>query len=346
MKKNLFHCFLLAFTLGCGNPTSAPQPQTNDLAYLPPKDSIVFSFAFMGCNRVDRRAVTDPSTSNMEALEKIYADMLQLSPRPKAFFFLGDVVLGETNTQNLDTQLKYWVLNYQKSALANSGIELVAIPGNHELLTYNRATGAEVPLHGSTDVWLRHMSSFMPTDRDTVAGDSAAVNRMTFAFKRGNIGFICLNTDTYNAGPSGETGEEGKIATDWIVQKMKQFQTEKLQHVFLLSHKPAYVNGAFRTDHAGFPQSQYLWQEMTSTNALALLSAHVHNYQHGRPTNSGPFQVIAGNGGSPLDASGVPSTYWGYSIIQVYQSGKIVEISRGYNPPEKALTLRDSLIMR
>ena len=46
--------------------------------------------------------------------------------------------------------------------------------------------------------------------------------------------------------------------------------------------------------------------------------------------------VIAGNGGSPLDGN-ASSSFFGYSRIDVYASGKIELVTRGYCAPSNYL---------
>ena len=73
------------------------------------KDSVAFSFTFLGCNRVDRKQVgdttaTNASTANLSAMKRIWSEISELKRKPDLFFFLGDLVLAETDTTNLTNQ--------------------------------------------------------------------------------------------------------------------------------------------------------------------------------------------------------------------------------------------------
>ncbi|MEM7186140.1 MAG: metallophosphoesterase [Bacteroidota bacterium] len=325
------------------------------------RDSVIFSFSFMGCNRVDRGDVQDsvPSTANKYVLERILAEMAQQENKPELFFFLGDLVLAESTTEKLNHQLEAWVSLYDSTSFHNSGIELVAVPGNHEMLyarevfDKNGKNGKwkEFPLAGSTDIWLNYMKEHMPKDRDTVASTDTLDNRLTFSFIRHNVGFVVMNTDSYNPpNKKNPYGLEGMIPTDWIIQKIDEYKANpNIDHVFVLGHKPYYVDGKPNTGHHGIPEGPILWPAMESAGVVAMLSAHLHDYQRLQPINDslggGTYQVIAGNGGSSGTAP-----FFGYSTISIMSSGAAVLHSVGFckgDPyttpvPENATTTRDS----
>lgn len=330
------------------------EPATTETA--PAEDTVAFSFTFLGCNRVDRHqqfdtTATNGSTANLAALKKIWAEIADLERKPDLFFFLGDMVLAESTTANLESQLSAWVKLYNNkefSSISDSGIEMVAVPGNHEMLywhDYNVPNHDEWPLKGATEIWMNHMAEFMPEDRDHVKQDSIN-NQMTFAFTRKNIGFVLMNTDTYNA-PTKENpyGLEGQIPTDWIINKVAEYRKDpKIDHVFVLGHKPYYVSGKPETGHAGIPEGPVLWPKLQENHVAAMLSAHVHDYQRMQPGDKETYQIIAGNSGSPGEA-----TFFGYSKIDVMTSGKLILTSMGFDkgnpyyvvPPDAKSTVRD-----
>ncbi len=73
-------------------------------------DKPIFSFSFTGCNRIGRIAQSsdNPSTANKFAMQRIFKELTDEEYQPELFFFLGDLVLAETNTTNLKTQLGAW----------------------------------------------------------------------------------------------------------------------------------------------------------------------------------------------------------------------------------------------
>ncbi len=325
------------------------------------QDSIVFSFTFLGCNRVDRHQVgdttaTNASTANLSAMKRIWTEISDLKRKPDLFFFLGDMVLAESTTTKLENQLIAWKKLYYNtsfSPISKSNIEMVAIPGNHEMLywhDYNVPHHDEWPLKGATQIWMKHMAEYMPKDRDYIKGNDSINNQMTFAFTRKNIGFVLMNTDTYNS-PTKENpyGLEGQIPTQWIINKVGEYKKDpKIDHVFVLGHKPYYVSGKPETGHKGFPEGPVLWPKLVENKVVAMLSAHLHDYQRMQPGNKGTYQVIAGNSGSPGSA-----TFFGYSKIDIMSNGDVKLSSIGYdkgNPYYKAMpnspsTVRDETVL-
>lgn len=353
---------LATFLYSCGgapattdNDSSTTDTDTEETAAAAP----LFSFAFVGCNRVNygdrtNTAATDGSTANVEVLKKTLNDIATQSPKPELFFFLGDMVEGESTTHAMDTQLGFWVNNYTDpsfSAMANAGIETVAVPGNHEMLYYNDSLKAEYPLAGSIEIWMQHMAPYMPADRDLVGGPDSVINQATFAFTRHNTGFIVMNTDTYDPPSTAHPmGEEGQAPTAWINAKVAEYKADAaIDHIFVLGHKPYYVNGVANTGHGGFADGPEIWPGLEANHVEAMLSAHMHHYQRSQPGNSGTYQVIAGNGGT--DDS---TLFFGYSLIHVMDNGEVVLESRGFktgspyyttDTPNEPWEVKDSTVL-
>lgn len=362
MIRSILYLFLIPavfFLNSCSNnepvePEVLEEEQTEE-------DPILFSFTFLGCNRVDRHqeydtTATNASTANLAVLKRVFKEISDLERKPELFFFLGDMVLAESTTEKLNSQLDEWVKLYDNSdfsLMSDSDIEMVAVPGNHEMLywaEYPNQTADEWPLKGSTELWMKYMSSYMPSDRDHVTGTDSLNNRMTFSFVRHNVGFVLMNTDTYNA-PTSEApyGLEGQIPTQWVIDKVEEYQkNSKIDHVFVLGHKPYYVDGQPDTGHRGLPAGPVLWPKLENAQVVAMLSAHLHDYQRVQPGDEGTYQVIAGNGGSKGEA-----TFFGYSTINILRSGEVQLISKGFDKgdpywtiePDSKTTVRDSTIL-
>ena len=339
MKLLRFLPLLVIVLLGCKQEkkeVSSKQPIHDVESKKNSEDEVLFSFVFVGCNRVDyqdrhNEQATNASSANVAVLKRVFNEVTTLKQKPELFFFLGDLVFGLKTDKSVDAELGAWVKQYNDtnfSGISGSGIELVAVPGNHEMLYYDESSGDEFPLAGTTEVWMRHMTPFLPKDRVHVEGKDSLINRATFAFKRFNTGFVVMNTDTYDA-PSKEypNGREGMIPTSWVLSKVAEFKNNpNIEHIFVLGHKPYYVNNVPRTDHTGLPEGPILWPEFNASHVEAMLSAHVHDYQRWQPGNEGTYQIIAGNGGSKGTAK-----FFGYSVIKVMKSGKVKLESHGFD---------------
>jgi hypothetical protein len=336
--------------MSCGGTESTENIDSSDSTNLDKdlviSDSVLLSFAFVGCNRIDRKDTanwnaTDSSSANLNVLKRVMHEVMELDRQPDLFFFLGDIVLAETNLLRLDTELEHWVKLYNDSAQTGPmsttpSIEVIAVPGNHEMLTYAQyeddPAHSEFPLEGATESWMHYMSDFMPADRDYITGEDSVNNQMTFSFVRGNAAFIMMNTDTYNGPSAAYThGREGMIAYDWITAKTEEYRKDPtVDHIFVMGHKPAYTASDsdptlhFDTVHAGFMHSQELWAELMEDTVLAMLSAHAHTYSRNQPMGHGTYQVIAGNGGSKNPE------FYGYTLVNIMSSGEVKLISNGF----------------
>lgn len=391
---------ILAMACGlaaCNNPATPPTTVDTPVVKAtpnfptPPAADILFSFAFVGCNRIDDKDTlspfTDASTANVPQLQRTFSEIASLDPKPTFFFFLGDLVLGlEEDSTILGEELRAWVKQYESSSfsqLAGSGISLIAIPGNHEMLymedgevtaeptskptaskgskpgkshkKHKKPKGTEVPWEGAIGTWMQYMSPFMPQSPiSRVPGPDSLWNLQTYSFDFQNTHFIVLNTDTYN-----EEGEFGQFPVEWVVQDIAAARANPAtQHIFLLSHKPAYVSpGNAADDMMDTTLRAQLWPAMVAHQAEALLSAHSHQYQRSQPVSQPSYQVVAGNGGSPYVKDLAPANqYMGWSIIYVMKNGDLLLQSWGRDVPADnyldsipagdPTTLRDSANLR
>jgi hypothetical protein len=318
-----------------------------DIAVNP--DSVLFSFVFMGCNRVDRGDVsninTNASTANVPELQRTFNEIAALNPRPVYYFFLGDEVLGlEKDTIILSNQLQAWRRQYEDktfSALPGSGVQLVAIPGNHEMLYDNKKSKEkykEEPRKHTIQTWMNQMSSYMPAGVtiNRVGGKDSLYDQMTYSFTYMNTHFILLNTDTYN-----KEGITGMTPAGWVNTDIAAAKNDTaVQHVFILGHKPAVVSqplyvydGESTMDTAVV---KVIWPVMEANMVEAMLSAHSHQYDRLQPNANKTYQVIAGNGGSPYEHKASKDTarqFFGYTIVYVMKNQQVILQSMGRSVP-------------
>ena len=65
-----------------------------------------------------------------------------------------------------------------------------------------------------------------------------------------------------------------------------------------------------------------------------MLASHNHLYYRLQPAGTKAWQLIAGNGGSPLDATASPNKlFFGYTLIKVFTSGRVMAYSYGRDLP-------------
>jgi hypothetical protein len=339
--KTLFNAsYLLAsFLVLLSCEQNSPSTNTQE----PPtavSDELLYSFVFVGCNRIDWKDTlhkgTNASTANLPELKRTFNEVSQLEPRPDFFFFLGDLVLGlNADTTILKSQLNNWVNQYQDSSFSdipNSDIQMVAVPGNHEMLYYDQNVNGELPFKPALNIWQQYMSTFAPNlTLNRVGGADSLENLQTYSFSHLNTHFIMMNTDTYNS-----DSLLGQVPANWIKQDIESARADtNIHHIFLMGHKPAWVD-----EPRGKPgktidtaQVTILWNAMEENQVEAMLSAHSHQYYREQP-NDLSYQIIAGNAGSPYVKHLDPShQFFGYTHVSVFQSGKIILKSMGREIP-------------
>jgi len=315
---------------------------------------VAFSFVFVGCDRVLAADVTadNPSTANLAQLERDFAEIPHLKPRPAIAFVVGDLVFGlTTDLAKLRDQLDSWKKLYRDSPLGHAhSIRLVAIPGNHEILIGSRGSQTSNP--GAEDVWLGAMSEFIAGDNGPGPGGPDELetdqSRLTYSFRYRNTHFVVVNTDPY--------GAVATVPVHWIQSDLEEAVADaSIAHIFVLGHKPAFVPAIATSGEQSLDinpiNRDAFWSEMNLANVDGYLAAHVHLWDISRPPVPEmpdlrrTWQVIAANGGTRLDAGWAKSgatPYFGYSQAIVYKSGAVDILSYGRDfDPENYLAPSD-----
>ena len=290
--------------------------------------TVRLSFAYVGCNRISKADVStsNPSTANLEQLKRTFAEVAALEPKPKYFFFVGDMVLGYTNEIDLETQLTAWSAIYAASPLAGSGVKLVALPGNHEM--ENKAAG-KLAYRAAETTFVRVMAPYILGSNGPKAGTDGLTtdqSKLTYSFDDGDTHFVMVNTDP--------VGADGSVPLTWLTSDITAARKAGAKHVFVLGHKPAYPAPPNPGDSL-VSGSDALFTMLESQSVEAMLASHNHLWWAARPKGK-TWQVVAGNGGSELDVAvgtaGV-GTYFGFSVVQVMSDGTVSLDSHGRDVP-------------
>jgi hypothetical protein len=296
------------------------------------------SFAVIGCNRVDAAdTLGDTSTANVAQLRQTFADIAALPERPKILFFAGDLVFGYTNdTLQLARQLTAWRTLYEASPLPALGVELVAVPGNHE--TQNLA---KVATAAAERTWLRVMAPYVTRGGNgPAAGGADALatdqSRLTYSFDVGTTHFVTLNTDP--------VGNDWHVPNAWVAADLAAARARGAAHAFVIGHKPAYAYPTVATDGLSRDPAarDRLWSAFTAERVDAMYSAHNHVFWRAQPAGA-TWQVIAGNGGSKLETAidpTIPATgaYFGFVLTTIRNDGRVVVRSYGRDVPTAGYT--------
>lgn len=294
------------------------------------KDPVTFSFAFFGCNRVDKAdwdVKSNPSSANLPQLRQSFKDIAAIKPMPKILFAVGDLVLGYGNDQGEEArkQLDAWIAEYRTSPIRGK-LALVPLSGNHEL---NTKIGDERKENLYTtsmwNEWVRtnHLMPIRPNGpkaggSDKLVDDQSILN---FSFDSDNFHFTCLNTDTRVS-----TGIIGYVPAHWANDDIAK-ASKAGKKVFVIGHRNVVDSKSVKGDAPIEPESgAELIDGLTSNpNVIAYLCAHVHAWDVSKINDSKIWQIVAGNGGSTLEKQWNPEggTTYGFAVIEVHKSGAI-----------------------
>ncbi len=303
---------------------------------------VAYSFAVLGCNRVDVPSLDDPSTANLPQLQRTLAEIAAMQPPPDFIFFTGDLVLGMTaDLATLRRQLEAWVQVYRASpAGQNPAIRLVALPGNHESQVPEGSNQCGVSNPGAEAVWLDVMAPFIAGDNGPRAGGPDQLqtdqSRLTYSFNFRDTHFVVLNTDP--------VGAAATVPVHWIADDLGAARQDRsIRHIFALGHKPAFTPSDATPDcslDSNPSVRNVFWDEINGASATSYLVSHAHLYNRSQPASpTAPgvikaWQVVAGNGGSPVDkkwAESGATPYYGYTVVSVTNDGRALLTGYGRN---------------
>lgn len=293
-----------------------------------------YCFVFVGCNRVDNAQAggADSSTANVYHLNRTFSEVAQMNPLPKYFFFVGDLILGYTDGDSVILANEYnaWKQLYLNSPLASTSVQLVVMPGNHEVENNSTSTQA---LASAERTFVREMQPFIlgnngPKATGLVPGTDSLItdqSQLTYSFDYKNLSskndhFVVVNTDP--------VGRDFIAPFHWVDSNLTAARNNpETRHIFVFGHKPAYPSGSSPTDGLTmYPTYRNnFWNALENNRAEAMFSAHNHTWDtihYLSYPKTIAWQVIAGNGGSPPASSFNPA-YYGYTVVNIYTNGQV-----------------------
>jgi hypothetical protein len=184
---------------------------------------------------------------------------------------------------------------------------------------------------GAEAVWLDVMAPYIAGDNGPKAGGPDQLqtdqSRLTYSFNFRDTHFVILNTDP--------VGAAATVPVHWIADDLAVARQDRsIRHIFALGHKPAFTPSDATPDcslDSNPSVRNVFWDELNGANATAYLVSHAHLYNRSRPaspTEPGvikTWQVVAGNGGSPVDKMWAESgaiPYYGYALVSVTNDGR------------------------
>jgi predicted MPP superfamily phosphohydrolase len=192
--------------------------------------------------------------------------ILAADPPVHAVIVCGDLVEGQTD---IATELQHWRQAMQP--IADAGIALYVVPGNHDL-PY---------LFSSVAAW---QSTFY----DMPSNGPADELYMTYSFDLGAAHFVAI----CNESPTNRHG----INHEWLENDLAK-STAKVKIVF--GHDPAFP----ANHHIGFCMDYHpllrdrFWQTLADNGVTLYLSGHEHTYDHW--AKDGIHQIVCDGGNKP-----------------------------------------------
>ncbi|MBU0731332.1 metallophosphoesterase [Patescibacteria group bacterium] len=335
-------------------------------------DDIKLRVAVFGDNRIGyeewlKTKDANPSSANLPQLDQNLKDISQAEPKADLVVFLGDMVMNQVqdNGETLKIQLDAWQEHYQSLSVAGD-MNLLPVPGNHELNFYDTDTGTEAPNPGAIDAWL---AWFKQNSYDKYAGNGPTPtgdnpddlvrdeSDLTYSFNIGDVHFLIINTDTLNTKTDAKTGlvMERWIPINWVKDDLEKAQADPaISAIIVMGHRPArsetrtaeYAETAI-LDTPAHPFDKMLMEAMKENDKVrAYIASHLHTWSASRlEKGKGTWQVVSGNAGAELDGDWHPQggPYFGYCLLDIYQDGKVVLRSYGRPlPPDSQKIYEDT----
>lgn len=304
---------------------------------------------------MDAKDVSDanPSTANLPQLRRNLADVAYLRPRPRFLFAAGDLVMNyaDDNGETLKGQLDAW---YDETArvFPFANINLVPLPGNHE--SNRKRDGKKETNLATAPIWATWMARH---NLDRFAGngptrlnspdDALALDapKGSYSFDTPTAGgkkirFILLDTDTPTITPDPKVGTKvGWFPAHWASRDLARAQADpKIAAIFLMGHRnlvdPVSCEGDAPADP--IPVAVLLSAIRKTPKVRAYLCAHVHAADQTPLAPGLPPQIVAGNGGSPLEKGWNPpeGRTFGFVVVNVHPDGRIGYVRFSRPAPE------------
>jgi len=191
---------------------------------------------------------------------------------------------------------------------------------------------------GAEDVWLSVMQPYIAGNNGPGIGGpdnlQSDQSELTYSFNYKHTHFVIVNTDPF--------GAVATVPVHWIGDDLAAAREKRhIKHMFVIGHKPAFppvFSSAEQSLNSNPANRNAFWDELNANGVDAYLVAHCHVWDISQPVSPDDpsakqvYQVVAGNGGTPLDAGWnvvEKSPYFGYTLVQIDAHDHVVVTSFG-----------------
>lgn len=321
-------------------------------AHVRPADRVLVTFAAVGDSR---EAPTTPMLSQQDrrwlqgtrAWGRILREVA--AQHPTALFFLGDMIHGyTTDVAVIDREYAFW--RGMAAVLMEAGVYVVPVPGNHEVQELGRdSSGHSVKFARASleNAWRANMgdliidedrwrvlagaaaTEFDPAHAPRVGSDGITTDqsKLTYSFDFAASHFAVINTDP--------VGYDGHAPVSWLADDLAAARGRGARHLFVFGHKPAFTYrfspGVYASglDAADLNARDSFWRVIERERAV-YICGHEHIFHAEQPTRTSggrAWQIIAGSGGTPLEArrgatENPMDRMYAWALIHVCESGR------------------------
>ncbi|MFA6561570.1 MAG: metallophosphoesterase [Verrucomicrobiia bacterium] len=264
-----------------------------------------WSFAMLGDTRDDRFTTTNGVSPYLNTIAQKIATL-----NPNLVLAAGDLINGDdvpsVSLLPYAFQFTNWmsamqpVYNYS----ADTGIPIYPVRGNHE-----NHDNEGAPVTALKQAYYDAFSAYVPANgpNDASSGNQQG---FSYSFTTNNVTFVAADQYFYYNQTSGLTGYHD-LDRSWVIQ---QFQQTNTPFKVFMAHEPFFQTEGtgegerfFGTNAAGFQTREDFWNALGTNGVQLYLTGHIHNETVASITNdygNSIIQLMAGNGGAPLDPVG------------------------------------------
>ncbi len=291
-----------------------------------------WSFVMLGDTRGARSTTTTGVSTELPAIAAKIASL-----NPELVLVAGDLCNGNDvpsgSTLSYAEQFANWkttmapVYNYS----TGTGIPIYTVRGNHE---NNDSEGP--PIVELKQAYADAFSGYVPAN-----GPDSAQQGFSYSFTHNNLTVVAADQYFFYNQPSRPAGYHD-LSRDWVA---KQFQESSSPYKVFMAHVPIFMTEGggepehfFGDDAAGDATRATFWNDLGASGAQLYVTGHIHNETVASTTNAYGdtiIQVLAGNGGAPLDPVGTgqdpgvdllyTSTQYGFSLATVRADAMMIQ---------------------
>ncbi|MFZ2642503.1 MAG: metallophosphoesterase [Verrucomicrobiia bacterium] len=265
-----------------------------------------WSFAMLGDTRGDRFTTTTGVSPELNIIAQKIATL-----NPDLVLVCGDLVNGNdvpsgSPLENYSLQFTNWMSAMQPvfNYTTGTGIPIYPVRGNHE-----NCDNEGPAIHELKKAYYDAFKDYVPLNGPNYGSTNDQVG-FSYSFSYNNATFVVADQYFYYDSTPGAEGYHD-LDRSWVAQ---QFQQANSAFEVFMAHEPFFQTEGggegerfFGTNAAGLQTRADFWNELGTNGVQLYLTGHIHNETVASATNgygNTIIQLMAGNGGAPLDAVG------------------------------------------